>query len=77
MYFVNTSGPYASWNKWLALLIVASTALDYLLALGMDAAPSQGLRKLLLLPASVAFAVLGLLCAYAGRRRRRVNVFAN
>ena len=41
------------------------------------AAESKALRKLLLLPASVVFAALGLLCAYAGRRRRRVNVFAN
>ena len=35
------------------------------------------LRKLLGVPAWAAIAVLGLLCAYAGRRRRRVNVFAN
>jgi hypothetical protein len=37
----------------------------------------MGLRQLLLVPAWVVFAVLGFLCAYAGRRRRRVNVFAN
>jgi hypothetical protein len=37
----------------------------------------MGLRKLLGVPAWATFAVLGLLCAYAGRRRRRVNVFAN
>jgi hypothetical protein len=37
----------------------------------------MGLRKLLLVPAWAVFATLGLLCAYAGRRRRRVNVFAN
>jgi hypothetical protein len=36
-----------------------------------------GVRKLLAVPAWAVFAVLGLLCAYAGRRRRRVNVFAN
>src|SRR5471030_1144360 len=36
-----------------------------------------GLRKLLGVPAWAAFAALGLLFAYAGRRRRRVNVFAN
>ena len=36
-----------------------------------------GLRRLLLVPAWATFAALGLLCAYAGRRRRRVNVFAN
>src|SRR5262245_17117898 len=39
---------YASWNHWLALIICASTALDYLLARGMDATPSPRLRKLLL-----------------------------
>jgi len=27
---------YASWNKWLALIICVSTALDYALARGMD-----------------------------------------
>lgn len=37
----------------------------------------MGVRKLLLVPAWAVFAALGLLCAYAGRRRRRVNVFAN
>jgi hypothetical protein len=37
----------------------------------------MGLRKLLGVPAWAAFAALGLLCAYAGRRRRRVNVYAN
>jgi hypothetical protein len=35
------------------------------------------LRKLLAVPAWAAFVALGLLFAYAGRRRRRVNVFAN
>jgi hypothetical protein len=36
-----------------------------------------GLGKLLLLPASAVFCVGGVAFAYAGRRRRRVNVFAN
>jgi hypothetical protein len=36
-----------------------------------------GPAKLLTLPAWAAFAVLGILLAYAGRRRRRVNIFAN
>ena len=36
-----------------------------------------GVRRLLLLPTWLVFAVLGLALAYAGRRRRRVNVFAN
>jgi hypothetical protein len=36
-----------------------------------------GVRKLLQVPAWAVFTVLGLLLAYAGRRRRRVNVYAN
>jgi hypothetical protein len=36
-----------------------------------------GIGKLLLLPAWSVFAVLGMLAAYAGRRRRRTNIFAN
>ena len=36
-----------------------------------------GIRVLLGMPASLAFATLGLLFGYLGRRRRRVNVFAN
>jgi len=36
-----------------------------------------GVRRLLLLPTWLVFAVFGLALAYAGRRRRRVNVFAN
>jgi hypothetical protein len=36
-----------------------------------------GVRKLLQVPTWALFAVLGLLFAFAGRRRRRVNVFAN
>ena len=36
-----------------------------------------GLAKLLQLPAALVLATLGILFAYAGRRRRRVNVFAN
>jgi hypothetical protein len=36
-----------------------------------------GVRKLLLLPTWLVFGLLGLVLAYAGRRRRRVNVFAN
>jgi alginate O-acetyltransferase complex protein AlgI len=39
---------YASWNKWLALLICASTFVDYWLARGMDRFSSPGVRKLLL-----------------------------
>jgi hypothetical protein len=35
------------------------------------------IQRLLLLPTWAVFASLGLVAAYAGRRRRRVNVFAN
>jgi hypothetical protein len=34
-------------------------------------------KRLLEVPTWAAFGVLGLLAGYAGRRRRRVNVFAN
>jgi len=36
-----------------------------------------GIGKLLLLPTWSVFAFLSVLAAYAGRRRRRTNVFAN
>jgi hypothetical protein len=36
-----------------------------------------GLGKLLQLPAAIVFLVLGVMLAYAGRRRRRINVYAN
>jgi hypothetical protein len=36
-----------------------------------------GVAKLLLLPAWGVFGLLGMLAAYAGRRRRRTNIFAN
>jgi alginate O-acetyltransferase complex protein AlgI len=39
---------YASWNAWLALLIGATTAMDYVIALGMDGSTTQARRKLLL-----------------------------
>jgi hypothetical protein len=35
------------------------------------------LGKALLLPAPLVFLAIGVLFAYVGRRRRRVNVFAN
>jgi len=37
----------------------------------------MGVGKLLQLPTWLVFATLGIVLAYAGRRRRRVNVFAN
>jgi alginate O-acetyltransferase complex protein AlgI len=39
---------YASWNKWLALLIGATTVMDYLIARGMETAGAGRRRKLLL-----------------------------
>jgi alginate O-acetyltransferase complex protein AlgI len=39
---------YASWNKWLAVIICVSTAMDYLVARGLDATPVQLYRKFLL-----------------------------
>jgi alginate O-acetyltransferase complex protein AlgI len=53
---------YACWNKRLALLISASTVLDYVLALGMDRSASARWRRLLLCIS--LFANLGLLCYF-------------
>jgi alginate O-acetyltransferase complex protein AlgI len=53
---------YACWNKWLALLICVSTAVDYLLARGMDGLSSARLRRLLLAVSLVGN--LGLLCYF-------------
>jgi alginate O-acetyltransferase complex protein AlgI len=39
---------YASWNKWLALIICVSTAMDYLVAHGMDRSTYQPWRRCLL-----------------------------
>src|SRR5437867_5512845 len=50
---------YASWNKWLALIICVSTAMDYFVARGMDATDKQFWRKLFLGTSLVAN--LGLL----------------
>ena len=35
------------------------------------------IQRLLMVPTWAAFGTLGLLAAYVGRRRRRINVFAN
>jgi alginate O-acetyltransferase complex protein AlgI len=40
---------YSVWNAWLALLVVATTLMDYLLALGMERSTSPPRRKLLLM----------------------------
>ena len=53
---------YAKWNEWLALLICISTAMDYLIALGMDRSTVAWRRKLLLGVSLVAN--LGLLCYF-------------
>jgi alginate O-acetyltransferase complex protein AlgI len=53
---------YASWNPWLALLIVASTTVDFFLARGIENAESPRLRKLLL--TINIFLNLGLLCYF-------------
>jgi alginate O-acetyltransferase complex protein AlgI len=53
---------YACWNKQLALIIGASTLLDYLLALGMERSAVPWRRRLLL---TVSLAAnLGLLCYF-------------
>jgi alginate O-acetyltransferase complex protein AlgI len=53
---------YASWNRWLALIIFVSTTLDYLVARGLSAARSPSARKALV-ALSVA-ANLSLLCYF-------------
>ncbi len=53
---------YASWNKWLAVLVCGSTAVDYLIARGMEASGSPRVRKLLLAGSLVGN--LGLLCYF-------------
>jgi alginate O-acetyltransferase complex protein AlgI len=54
---------YAAFNRWLALVVGVSTAVDYCLALGMDRpGASQRLRRALLCVSIVAN--LGLLCYF-------------
>ncbi|MHB1422152.1 MAG: MBOAT family O-acyltransferase [Gemmataceae bacterium] len=53
---------YATWNKWLAIILCISTLLDYLLALGIEHSMSQRRRKILLCIS--LFANLGLLCYF-------------
>jgi alginate O-acetyltransferase complex protein AlgI len=54
---------YACWNKWLALLVTASTAADYLIALGIDRPGATPRRRRLLLCTSLV-GNLGLLCYF-------------
>jgi alginate O-acetyltransferase complex protein AlgI len=53
---------YASWNRWLALLVAGTSVADYLFARGMDASPRQAVRRLLLL--SSLLMNLGILCYF-------------
>ena len=53
---------YASWNRWLAALIAATSTLDYLVGLGLDASDSPRRRKALLTLSVVAN--LGMLAAF-------------
>ncbi len=53
---------YASWNEWLAVIIVVSTTLDYSIARGMDACARPRLRRLLA-ASSIVFN-LGILCYF-------------
>jgi alginate O-acetyltransferase complex protein AlgI len=53
---------YATWNHWLASLIVATTTLDYFLARAIEASPSRAIRRLLL---TINIALnLGMLCYF-------------
>jgi alginate O-acetyltransferase complex protein AlgI len=54
---------YACFNKWLALLIGVSTAVDYFIALGIDAPNATPSRRKWLMILSVT-ANLGLLCYF-------------
>jgi alginate O-acetyltransferase complex protein AlgI len=53
---------YASWNRWLALLVAGTSVADYLFARGMDASPRQAVRRLLLLASLLMN--LGILCYF-------------
>jgi alginate O-acetyltransferase complex protein AlgI len=53
---------YASWNRWLAVVLFVSTLVDYCVARGMEATGSPRLRRLLLLVSLVGN--VGLLCYF-------------
>lgn len=53
---------YASWNKWLALIICVSSLMDYLLARGIEASSTRRSRRLMLGVSIVGN--LGLLCYF-------------
>lgn len=55
---------YASWNEWLAAIICVSSTLDFFVARGIEASPSNSVtRRRLLLSVSIV-ANLGLLCYF-------------
>jgi alginate O-acetyltransferase complex protein AlgI len=62
LLLIASFGFYASWNSWLACLILVSTSIDYALARGIDDSQSAGIRKLLL-TINIA-GNLGLLCYF-------------
>ena len=53
---------YASWNRWLALVVAGSATLDYLLARALDGCGRPALRRALVAVSVVAN--LGLLCYF-------------
>src|SRR5258708_36268663 len=53
---------YASWSKWLALLVTSTTVMDYRLARALDRATTPNLRRLLL--ATSLTVNLGFLCYF-------------
>ncbi|MBO0700886.1 MAG: MBOAT family protein [Zavarzinella sp.] len=53
---------YASWNRWLALLVAATSVADYFFGRAMDAADRPAIRKALLAASLVMN--LGLLCFF-------------
>ncbi len=77
------AGPGGTWlfmtlgQHWAALapalLTAAQGAVQRLHPMVWD----LGIKSLLAIPAWMFFAVLGVVFGYLGRRRRRVNIFAN
>jgi alginate O-acetyltransferase complex protein AlgI len=53
---------YACWNRWLACLIVGTSAMDYVVARGLDAWTRQAVRKALLVASLIVN--LGVLCYF-------------
>ncbi|MGH7168719.1 MAG: MBOAT family O-acyltransferase [Gemmataceae bacterium] len=53
---------YATWNKWLAIILCISTVVDYLLALAIERSVTNGRRKFMLCVSLLAN--LGLLCYF-------------